>query len=157
MIRLSSGRAMNETDFCSARFELLPSFFRTLDFLGMMRPGISSEVLSFSSRTASSPLATEVCTSIGATDEESAILIQNTTKNHTSFLSICPRIYFDLGKLRGSSERNQPAVDWARAPWNNVQITELLTGRKNTAALQTYLSSSFCSRMITSRRSPIKS
>lgn len=82
MIRLSSGRAMNETDFCSARLELLPSFFRTLDFLGMTPTGVSSPVLSFSSRLTLSPLATEDCTSLETTEDESAILIVNTVKNH---------------------------------------------------------------------------
>lgn len=93
MIRLSSGRAMNETDFWRARFELLPSFLRTLDFLGMVGKLISSLVPSFSSRLVLSPLATEDCSSLGTTEGESAISIQNTAQNHSSSVAL-PAILF---------------------------------------------------------------
>lgn len=84
MIRLSSGRAINDTDFWRDRFEGLPSFLRTLDFRGMLTDA-SSAADSFSTSIELSPFVTEDWTSLESTKEGSAILITNKAETHASF------------------------------------------------------------------------
>lgn len=92
IIRLSSGRAMNETDFCSVRFEFLPSFLSTLDFLGMTAPGICSMLSSFSSETTLSPFAIGESFSFDSFEGKSAISGQKAAKNHGFFLRMYPTV-----------------------------------------------------------------
>ena len=91
MIRLSSGRAMNETDFWSDRFEGLPSFFRTLDFRGRLTGTVSSSTLSFSS-----PLVTEDWTAPETTEEESAMTLENKAEIHASFSAARESLFWSM-------------------------------------------------------------
>lgn len=156
IIRLSSGRAMKETDFCNARFVLFPSFFRTLDFLGMTPTGTSSPMPSFSCKLSPSPLVNGDCTSLETTEEESAILIQHTATNHDSFEALRPKIYFDhtAGLLWDESS----AVDWERT--QNFHLIDMTKMRqdalKNRKFFQLILYVPFGSRLIASRRGPIR-
>lgn len=100
MIRLSSGRAMNETDFWSDRFEGLPSFFRTLDFRGRLTGTVSSSTLSFSS-----PLVTEDWTALETIEEESAMSLENKAEIHAPFCAPIPaNLCFDRGSYTGVAE-----------------------------------------------------
>lgn len=71
IIFLSSGRALNDTDFDKDRFWGLPSFFKTLAFLGIAMPSNTS---SRSSRSSLSPFEVKLSWALEISGVNSAIL-----------------------------------------------------------------------------------